>query len=129
MSTHFSPSVQNRTSQIQILVSVEVDNVKLSMEVDTGASVSLVSEQTYQRYWPNRKLERTSTILRTYSGEALRVVGKHREQTKVLVVEGDGPNLFGRDWLAKVRIDWHSICIVRGMRWLEDTLVDCFRKG
>ena len=33
-------------------VTVSVDNVDLDMEVDTGASVSIISEETYNRLWP-----------------------------------------------------------------------------
>ena len=33
-------------------VTVSVDNVDLDMEVDTGASVSIISEVTYSRLWP-----------------------------------------------------------------------------
>ena len=27
----------------------------------------------------------------------------------LIVVEGDGPNLVGRDWLRRFKLDWHRI--------------------
>ena len=27
----------------------------------------------------------------------------------LIVVEGDGPNLVGRDWFRRFRLDWHRI--------------------
>ena len=36
---------------------VVVDGKPFTMELDTGATVSLVSESTYQEYWPDRQLQ------------------------------------------------------------------------
>ena len=54
-----------------INVEVVVDGKPLTMELDTGAAVSLVSESTYQEYWPDRQLQECKTRLSTYSGEPL----------------------------------------------------------
>ena len=58
-------------------VTVNVDSSELELEVDTGASVSIISEKTYNRLWPERKptLEESTITLRTYSGEQLAVKG------------------------------------------------------
>ena len=37
-------------------VSVEVEGQELTMEIDTGASLSLISETTRKRLWPNKRL-------------------------------------------------------------------------
>ena len=37
-----------------IKVHVEVDKISIPMEVDTGASVSVKSENVYYRLWPRR---------------------------------------------------------------------------
>ena len=58
-----------------IKVEVVVDGNPLTMELDTGAAVSLVSESTYQEYWPDRQLQECQTRLSTYSGEPLSVLG------------------------------------------------------
>ena len=34
-----------------MMVNIEVEGSEIMMEVDTGASVSLVSEGTYHKYW------------------------------------------------------------------------------
>lgn len=48
-----------------LTVTVEVDKVKLCMEVDTGAAVSIISESTHQRLWPEEarpSLQRSAVL-------------------------------------------------------------------
>ena len=89
-----------------------------TMEIDTGASVSLVSRATYQQLFKDKRMEESGLQLKTYGGQSLKVVGSlmvnvcHGNQTAELplvVVEGHGPSLLGRDWLAKLRLDWQAI--------------------
>ena len=85
--------------------------VNLEMEVDTGASTSIISEQTYNQLWPQDRrptLQLTAVKLRTYSGEQLNVKGVitvevqyngQSESLPLIVANGQGPSLLGRDWL------------------------------
>ena len=103
-------------------VTVCVDNVELDMEVDTGASVSIISEETYNRLWPEGQqssLQESAITLRTYSGEQLSIKGtlpvdiQHKDQKaclQLVVATGRGPSLLGRDWLSKIRLDWTELC-------------------
>ena len=56
--------------------------------------------------------------LRTYSNVSLQVLGqieakiqynKQTVQLPLIVVEGNGPILYGRDWLAHIQLDWKKI--------------------
>ena len=47
--------------------------------------------------------------------------GDQSADVQVLVVQGKRANLFGRDWLKEIRLDWGSIMKV-GSTELEDTL-------
>ena len=38
---------------------------------------------------------------------------EQRAKLPLLVVEGEGPSLFGRDWLTKIRLDWGAINTVK----------------
>ena len=81
------------------------------MELDTGATVSLISEITYHKLWPESQqpqLHSSSRQLQTYTGEELAVRGSlsievcYKQQIKILpllVVAGQGPSLLDRDWL------------------------------
>ncbi len=75
----------------------------MCMEFDTGASMSLVSEKTFNRVWPEATLHPTQVKLRTYSGEPLTVLGTldihvqhgtNEAELSLLVVKGDGPSLY-----------------------------------
>ena len=91
------------------------------MEIDTGASVSLVSERTYQVTLEGRpRLEPTMMQLHTYSRQAVKILGRltvdvrvdqqhNSERLPLRVVEGDGPNLQGRDWLHILHLDWWDV--------------------
>ena len=106
-----------------IVITVNVNGTDILMEVDTGASLSVISEQTFQAIAsPTDKLQATSITLTTYSGQNLHIletydvqVGyKSQSQTlPLVVVQGHEPSLFWRNWLEKIKIDWNSIYSVQ----------------
>eukprot|EP00731_Ephydatia_muelleri_P001678 Em0001g1678a len=63
------------------MVSVLVDGKALEMEVDTGASVSLISERTFKTHWRKEDkrptLKRAAVKLSSYTGEAIKVLDRH----------------------------------------------------
>ena len=81
----------------------------MSMEIDTGAAVSLVSRSTQTALFPHTILTKPKVQLRTYTAEPISLVGKMAVEVKhncytgqhdLYVVEGSGPSLIGRDWLS-----------------------------
>lgn len=99
-------------------MTLEINNHNLQMELDTGASLSLISSNTYSSLFSGYSLDPSDIKLQTYSGEVIPVMGlfqvqvKHNQQDvtlPLLVVEGDGPSLLGRNWLRTLRLDWHGI--------------------
>ena len=105
-----------------LVVSVKLNDVDLEMEVDNGASISIISEATYNRLWSKGQapvIQESQLKLKTYSGEQLSVKGvievkvqykNQSEQLQLVVACGNGPSLFGRDWLMKLRLDWAQLC-------------------
>ena len=76
----------------------------LEMELDKGSAVTLVSQQTFAQLWPKTPLEASDIVLKTYSGERMKTLGKARVtvsyksqswDTDLSVVRGDGPSLLG----------------------------------
>ena len=56
--------------------------------------------------------------MKTYTGEALEIIGQalvevtYQDQTTKLslqILKGNGPNLFGRNWLKNIKLNWGSI--------------------
>ena len=105
-------------------VSLEVNKIPITMELDTGASVSLVSEATWADKLNKPKLQPCSLSLQSYPNRSLKVLGQcHVEvcvhgktaQLPLIVVEGSGTPLFGRNWLEKVQLDWVEIIKINGI--------------
>ena len=84
-------------------IELTVNGATLPMELDTGASVSLISENTYRNLWLAKRrppLQPSDARLYTYSGELIKVLGiisvtvRYKDQVKqlpLLVVPTDGP--------------------------------------
>ena len=95
------------------IVPVTIESQALEMELDTGADVSLISEETYNQRWKHIPLQESTTTLRSYSGDLIGVKGQmevnvtygdqHRK-LPLLVVKGKGPNLLGKDWLSRITL-------------------------
>ena len=98
-------------------VVVYINNVPVSMQIDTGASVSIMSETTFKEYWPTQSSSPSQIRLCSYSGESIAVVGSlqvnvvYISQTHTLplvTVKGSGPTLMGRNWLQVLSLDWQE---------------------
>ena len=70
------------------------------MELDTGASLSIMSKNTFRKHWPSRPLESTTRKLTTYTGETIDVLGTAQVQVthgensaelELMIVDMDGP--------------------------------------
>ena len=116
----------NRTPPITI--QLELAGQEVQMEVDTGASVSLMPSHQWLSLQLGTTLEQTQCVLRTYTGEVIPTCGKlkvlvevkHMNQTKklpLLIVEGSGPALLGRNWLKELQLDWHNIHALQTDQW------------
>ena len=117
-------------------VELTLNKANVVMEVDTGLSVSLLSESTYRRLWTaatRPPLLPSDARLHTYSGELIKFLGttsvtvRYSGQVKqlpLLIVPTDGPSLLGRDWLQEIVLDWKQLNKVHyaRQRALQDVL-------
>ena len=94
-------------------VRVCIGSEPITMELDRGASLSTIGEKVYRDKLSRYKLCRSNVKLRSYTGDSVPVLGSIKvpvrcnggesQNIEVLVVKGDRPSLFGRDWLAQIR--------------------------
>ena len=106
------------TNTHSLHVELELNNELVPFEVDTGATVSIMSHSSFKQYLPQVKLVNTEVALQTYTAEPMQVLGEATVQVKygdycgtlkVYVVNGTGPNLMGLNWLQHIRLDWKSL--------------------
>ena len=77
--------VGDNESEPSVIVPVKTNAVDLNMKLDTGASLSVISEQQLKDKFPKVKLENSNVRLRAYTGKELTIVG----QAIVKVYYGD----------------------------------------
>ncbi|KAJ8021906.1 hypothetical protein HOLleu_39239 [Holothuria leucospilota] len=100
-------------------VTVTIDGKPLEMEVDTGASMTIIPEEVYQKQFGHVPLQSTSLQFKTYSGEKLDVMGEgsvtvqycqQKASLPLIVAKVKGqPPVLGRNWLEVLKLDWNSI--------------------
>ena len=52
-----------------------IQGTALTFEVDTGAAVTLISEETYWKHFLSKSLQKTSVQLKTYTDDQVYVLG------------------------------------------------------
>ena len=82
---------------------MEVCGVELRMEIDPGAALSVISEQTYHSLWCSPPpLQSCSSVLKTYQWEVIKVKGvinvdvtykDQQSSLNLIVTFGEGPSL------------------------------------
>ena len=100
-------------------VTVEVAGAIVTLDVDTGTSMTVIPTYIYKRFLTHVKLQKSRVKVQTYSGEPLTVRGeayvpiRYGNQTareKMVVVEVENkPAVLGRNWLSQIRLDRHTL--------------------
>ena len=90
------------------MIPVVVKDKKSKVELNTGAVISIISDQTQISLFLELQLRKSSLVLKTYTDEQMNGMrqlnvrvkyGNQEEKLVLVVVDGDGPNLFGHNWL------------------------------
>ena len=81
--------------------------------------MTVMSETEFAQLLPNVQLQQSAVKPKTYTGEPMKIVGEvevevsyFNQKSNILslvVLQGSGPNLLGRDWLNHFRIDGNGI--------------------
>lgn len=105
--------------QPPILITMSLNGCPVEFELDTGATVTVMSELKFQECFPDHPLEQSSLRLKTYTGETMNVVGESTfdvsysdqgsKSLTLAVVAGSGPALLGRNWLQHFVLEWQQI--------------------
>ena len=125
------------STQPPILIDLEVAGQQIT-ELDTGATVTVMSEEVFNRLLPELQLQRSRLELKTYTGEPMSVVGEvpvrvcYRQRAPqdltLVVVMGAGPTLIGRNWLRHLSLDWNHIKTVMARQATQlNSLLDSYQ--
>ena len=88
----------------EFIVPVAIVGKTVDMELDTGASVTIIPKRIWTNVLASKPVERTDVKLRSYSGHEIPVIGEasvqvaYRDQEAVLpvfITGNDGPVLMG----------------------------------
>ncbi|KAL0821292.1 hypothetical protein ABMA28_005891 [Loxostege sticticalis] len=117
--------------QTQITAELTINGATLKMEIDSGASRTIMSEKTYKQLWSTPPpLNSTNMKLVTWTREPLKVIGvanvraalgNKQAQCELMVVAGHGPSLLGRNWFEPLGV------YVAGLCWSKEQ-IDPFRQ-
>ena len=108
-----------------------LDQKSREIQLDTGATVSIPPKVLYDQQFNQWPLRGTKIKLKAYNGVQIPVYGEvhlpvvYEQQELVLpliVVDGDGPPLLGRNWLEQLKLNWHYIFHVSKVDTLSDVL-------
>ena len=105
-----------------MIIPVTINGKEIKMELDAGAAVSLISKELWRSMFPAVEVDSSEVHLTTYTKEPLIIIGQkvvevqYKDQKKnliLVIVEGNGPALLGRDWLMHIKINWTDISTVQ----------------
>lgn len=142
----FNMDTASNTRNNQFVLKLNVNNVNVVFEMDTGAAVSVCSKELYDRFFSNVPMNKSNMVLKSYDGSVIRPAGsfnakvKYNEreyQCEFLVICNGGKPLIGRDILNKINFKFtiNSIAstdidkLTNKYKELFENKLGCYRYG
>nr|CAD7429697.1 unnamed protein product [Timema monikensis] len=102
-----------------IKLSLRIDGMFHTMEVDKGAALTLISEETCKVLWPHQpKLESLDLYLHTWAADTpLRLLGSKSvevqfKEKRATLTLSHGPSLLGRPWFEPLGLTIHGLNVI-----------------
>ena len=109
----------NQSGDRHYSLPVMIEGKSISMEIDTGSSVTLLNTSDFSKLGlPIHCLSPSSATLKTYTGEDIKCVGEkymsvqiggQSDNLVICVVDTKGPSLLGRELMSKFKLPWQNI--------------------
>lgn len=125
----FAFKINSGNSQKRIMLDITLNGKPVSMQLDTAADVTILSQSVAQSI-PDVKITPCKMQLQDFGGNDIKVVGaidvdvcygqKEYKNLSAVVVEGQDRSLFGLNWLQHIKLDWSKICSVKAKVLKED---------
>lgn len=108
-------------SDTPIHVDLQLDGNNVNFQIDTGAALTVMTKHQYDSMFPYNEgntMQKTKKLLKTYTGQPVPIFGErminvnYNNQTHLLpllIVDGRGPPLLGRNWLKFIKLDWKNL--------------------
>jgi hypothetical protein len=101
-----------------LTIPVKLGNGNEIFQIDTGASVSLMSKSRFYNLFPGYKLQPADIYLKTYTKEKVKLLGMAKimvtvnnssKLANIYVVDGDFGSMFGLEWLWEFKLNWQEV--------------------
>ena len=102
----------------EILEPLKINAISCKMELDAGASVTVILEEMWENKLGSVPLVESRVTLKRFSGRAIPADGEtivhvHNQTQQVnlpiVITKGEGLVLIARDWLSQLKLDWHHV--------------------
>ncbi|XP_050515486.1 uncharacterized protein K02A2.6-like [Diabrotica virgifera virgifera] len=120
----------------KFFINLKVNGKILNFEIDSGAAVTIINKNIFEKYFPALQLQKSDVKLTTYCKNNLNVLGlvsvevEHQElkhTLKLYVVDGDGYSLVGREWIHALEINLHQVNTILHENFEIATLLDKYK--
>ncbi|UYV66738.1 K02A2.6-like [Cordylochernes scorpioides] len=132
--------VEDTSNLRNYMVRVQTSGRDINMLIDSGTGKNIFSEKTYIETWVKSerpRIEKDSTKLVQWNRQKLSILGKIKADVKVnkrnitmelLVVEGPGPNLIGREAFDQIGIGLEWINYGDSVCQITEEFMDVFKE-
>ena len=120
----------NNVSNSDIKVPLKIEGLPAEMQLDTGCAFTLALKYFYDKFCSHLPLKPTEVILTTYTGEKIKPLGEVKVDVEyanrnyslpLLIVNAGTTAPFGRNWLCKINLDWHSLPCMETVHYVRHT--------
>ncbi|KAK3733980.1 hypothetical protein QZH41_001130 [Actinostola sp. cb2023] len=122
VSTMYMYNVKSVQGGPPLQTDITVNEIPITFQVDTGAGVTIMNQTDFLLNFGEVPLAPTRTVLHSYTGDKIKVLGEKMVSVKLgeqyldlplIIVDEKGPPLLGRTWLQKLKLPWKEIFAVR----------------
>lgn len=123
-------SLNEATANNRFKIDLRLNGKNITFDIDTGATMSVISERTHAQHFYEVPLQKTNIVLKSYDGACIKPLGamcatiQHNDENVpcvFLVIRNGGQPLIGRDNLDKFKFEFacNSLSVINVSKLID----------